>query len=142
MGPKAEPAVPALIDNLAVKRFSAVRESAARALGAIGPAAKPAVSHLTPLLSDESVHVQLAVVEALARIGDKSAVPGLAQALNDEYVGISIASAKSIAKLTGREFPELYGASFSLDDNGIPILVKAAREWWINEGQYQNWQSP
>lgn len=141
MGPKAEPATLALIDNLSYSA-SGVRESAAQALGAIGPAARSAVPRLSTLLLTDLVNVRRAAAIALGRIGDISAVPALANGLNDKSIGVSIEMAKSIAILTNREFPELNSTSYSVDENGVPLLVKAAQEWWTNEGKYQNWEIP
>lgn len=142
MGPKAEPAVFALIQNLSYQGNSEVRESAARALGAIGPAAKSAVPQLTRLLLTDFVNVQSAAAVALGQIGDTSAVPALAQGLNDRYIEVSIDSAESIAILANQEFPDFNSTSYSLDENGVPLIVKAAQEWWRHEGQYRNWSQP
>lgn len=142
MGPKAEPAVFALIGNLSYQTNSEVRESAARALGAIGSAAKSAVPQLTTLLLTDFVNVQSAAAVALGQIGDTSAIPALAQGLNDRYIEVSIESAKSIAILANQEFPDFNSTSYSLDENGVPLIVKAAREWWMHDGQYQNWSQP
>lgn len=142
MGPKAEPAVFALIGNLSYQTNSEVRESAARALGAIGSAAKSAVPQLTKLLLTDFVNVQSAAAVALGQIGDTSAIPALAQGLNDRYIEVSIESAKSIAILANQEFPDFNSTSYSLDENGVPLIVKAAREWWMHDGQYQNWSQP
>jgi hypothetical protein len=34
----------------------------------------------------------------------------------------------------------MYSVGATLDDNGIPIVVVAAREWWIMHGQHKDWQ--
>jgi HEAT repeat protein len=64
MGPRAAPAVPALIGVLETQR----RDVAARALGRIGPAAKPAAPALLKLLKDPGRWVPCSAAWALAWI--------------------------------------------------------------------------
>jgi HEAT repeat protein len=83
LGPKAE-LIPALTRLLADQNGK-VRESAARALGTIGPAT--VVSSLMELLADKNDHVRLAAASALGQIGPeaKIAIPALTQLLDDEF---------------------------------------------------------
>ena len=141
MGPSAIEAVPALTQNL-YYRNDEVSRYAAQALGKIGPGAAPAVPNLIVLLlSDSSVHSRREAAEALGKIGDASAVPALAQGLNDEDKGVGIECAKSIAVLTGQQFPDMNSTGYSLDENGIPLIVSSAKKWWTEEGQDKSWVS-
>ena len=58
-----------------------VREAAANALGAIGPAAEAAVSNLVGALKDDNSGVRAAAAHALGAIGPaEAAVPNLLEA--------------------------------------------------------------
>jgi hypothetical protein len=86
MGPQAEPAVPALIENLHFYH-SDVREAVAYALGEIGPGAKPAVPELIDVLqNDDVLTVRRAAAYALGQIGDASAIPALANVLYEKVI--------------------------------------------------------
>jgi len=67
MGPRAAPAVPALIQALESKQEQ-VRQKAAKALGGIGPDAKPAMAALKKALNDESKAVRYNAKKALKRL--------------------------------------------------------------------------
>lgn len=142
MGSAAKPAVPALTQNLYHPYFE-VRKTVAEALGKIGPAARPSVPILIiTLLEDPFVHARRAAAEALGEIGDKIAVPALAAALADEDHFVQIESAISLALLAGQEFPDFNSkGGYSLNQDGEPVIVEAAKEWWENEGRYQDWLS-
>jgi HEAT repeat protein len=144
MGPAAEPAVPALIVALA-DSVSDVRVVSAEALAAIGLGASSAVPALVNALhSDEHGAVRAAAAEALAKIGDACAVPELAEALwSQEDVSVRIKAAQAIAHLTDNQFPDLeWGAhGYKLAENGEPLLVITAQEWWREEGESQAWES-
>lgn len=139
MGVDAEPAVPALIENLHYRAVYDVREAAAQALGTIGPLAKPAVPDLIDLMRTDFVHVRRAAAEALGQIRDKSAVPALAEALYDEDIFVSIEAAESLLILRGEELPNASSRQYWLDENGVAGIVKLARDWWIEEGTLQDW---
>lgn len=66
-GPKAKPAVPALVKNLEDEQAT-VRYSSALALGAIGPAAKDAVEPLKKLLDDRNEDVAAIARKSLKQI--------------------------------------------------------------------------
>lgn len=148
MGPAAAPAVPALIVTLS-DDVSDVRVSSADALGEIGPQAAPAVPTLIEVLrSDDYVHARVSAAKALGKIGDVSAVPALADILWDQeareaYISIPIKAAQAIAQLTGNSFPDSEPGphGYRLNDDGEPLIVIAAREWWESEGKYQEWPS-
>jgi HEAT repeat protein len=139
MGAQAAPAVNALISNISYRESYEVREAAVRALGAIGKEAKPSVHQLTIALETDFVVVRRAAAEVLGQIDDKSAVPTLAKALYGDDDGVNAFAARSIALLTDQKFPDMEGAGFSVDKDGVPFIVKAAKGWWEREGQYQDW---
>lgn len=140
MGSKAEVAVPALVQNLYYETNSDVRRAAVEALGAIGPNATPSVPALiVVLLADIVVQPRRQAAVALGQIGDISAIPALIHGLDDQDMGVSIQCAKAIAVLTGVQFPDLNSTGYSLDENGIPKIVVAAREWWQKEGVHRIW---
>lgn len=143
IGPSAEPAVDALTQNLS-HDFSDVRVASADALGAIEEGAKSAVPALIKMLCfDEYVHARVSAAKALGKIGDTSAVPFLADILTntENYKHLSIASAFALAQLTNQAFPDSQPGThgYQLNENGEPLLVIAAREWWQKKGQYQDW---
>ena len=142
MGPAAQPAVPALARNLNYPHTYDVREAAAEALGAIGPTAKPSIPVLiVVLLTDSSLHVRRASAEALERIGDVSAIPALASGLADQDSGVEVQCAKAIAALAHQDFPDANSTIYRVGNDGVPLIVTAAREWWQSEGQTQTWLS-
>lgn len=146
VGEEAAAAVPSLIDNLTNDRQPwQVSASAARLLGAIGPRAGEAVPHLVAVLhSDAIVHVREAAAEALGAIGDRSAVPDLISTLHndneDDRVLISVSL--GLEEVTGEDFGGKVNGGFYIDElTGLPIIALNAREWWEQEGQYQEWPS-
>jgi HEAT repeat protein len=149
-GKEAVEAVPALIQNLHYETTSDVREAAAIALGRLGPDARNAVPDLIDMLqNDNSVNVRSAAAEALGQIGDPLAVPALASILHEKEVAgrtniwLAIHSAVSIAQITGEKFPDAdLQDGHRLNEEGIPLVAIAAREWWEKEGQFQNWDNP
>lgn len=75
---------------------AAVRANAATALGAIGPAARPAALALAVLMRDDDARVRIAAVRALDKLGDdvvKETAPYLVGALQgDAEVGRAVAA--------------------------------------------------
>lgn len=133
---EALPAVPILIDQL-TNEDSYVRERSAWALGELGSIAHDAVPTLALLLSGTgSVHQRRTVAEALAKIGDKRAVPALANALVDNTVAIG--AARAIGIIVGEDFSDIHSTGYRID-NGVPLIVRDAQVWWQSEGQYINW---
>lgn len=137
MGPEAAPAVPAIIDNLSHNN-SEVRERAVTTLGEIGPEAADAVPGLLDmLLDDPNINVRRRIPDTLSWIGNVSAVPYLAGALFDEDVGVAMNAAESLATLTALDISDL--PPHQANSDGVPLIVAAAREWWEEEGQFQDW---
>ena len=76
-----------------------VRQSAAGALGQIGPAAVPAL--IQALKRDEDSWVRMLAATALGAIGPdaKAAVPALIQALTDEHDDVRGQAAEALEKI-------------------------------------------
>jgi HEAT repeat protein len=64
-------AVPALTEVLTAASTRGMRENVARALGEVGPEARPATTHLRALLKDGDFYVRRAAKEALEKIEGK-----------------------------------------------------------------------
>jgi HEAT repeat protein len=139
MGPEAKPAIAALIENLSYQESYEVRMAVAETLGSIGPEAKAAIPALTTVLLNDFVQVRRASAVALGQIGDVSTLPVLAKALYDKDTITSIDAAESMEKLSRRKLLDADVSVRYLQENGIPKIVLAARIWWEQEGQYQDW---
>ena len=142
-GNDAAPAIPTLIENLYVDDFD-VRTAAAYALGKLGPTARLAIPDLTNVLDNnkEYYHARVTTAEALGRIGDPAAIPALAKALfreNTQPYELAISCAESIAQITNERFTDIGSLVYTLDEKGVPLIVKDARNWWVEKGQYQDW---
>ncbi len=136
-------ALPFIIQNLYYQENSDVRSAAARVLGELSTLAKPAVPDLLKVMqADSSFDVKVDIAIALGKIGDRSAVPALAKNLYDfKNTDLAAFSARSISQLTGESFPDSDSSGFRLNEEGIPLIVVAAQEWWQETGQYQDWES-
>jgi uncharacterized protein (TIGR03067 family) len=115
-GPKALPALPVLIDQLAAPDKSS-RTGAALAIGAIGPKAIAAIPKLATALQDSDSYVRLFAAHALGHIGPgaKSAVPALLKQLRDEEGMVRSAVAGALGDI-GQE-----------SATAVPALVAALR---------------
>jgi HEAT repeat protein len=65
-----------LIEALDGARTPGMRRAAARALGDVGPGARPAVPHLRALLADDSPDLRFDVETALRKLGEEPTPPG------------------------------------------------------------------
>jgi len=102
-----------------------VRESAAEALGEIGPDAKEAIPTLIDLLQDREAYVRKSAANALGEIGPhaKEAVPALIIALGDEDSWVRVYAAEALGKIGVKEaVPALIGA---LEDEDKYVRGKA-----------------
>lgn len=136
---KSQEALPIIIQNLYYQENSDVRSAAARVLGELGPLATVAVSDLiNAMQSDSSSDVKIDTAISLGKIGDRSAVPALAGNLEGDYT-LAALSAKSISQITGENFPDSNSSGFRLNEQGVPLIVIAAREWWEEKGQFLDW---
>lgn len=141
MGSEAATAVPMLTKNLQDNYSYDVQKATAFALGEIGPEAKSSVPDLSLFMLTDFAHGGVAAAEALGKIGDKSAIPALVQALDHRYSGVGVAAAESIAILTHQQFTDFGGPAYTLDKNGVPLIILEAKKWWNDEGQYQSWSN-
>jgi HEAT repeat protein len=147
-GDRAEIAIPSLIDNLRVKD-SDVRRASAYILGKLGRGAVDAVPELQNILIDdeENDDVRITVADALGSIGERGSVPVLVQILLDEQTQqyhrfLVINCALSISKITREKFADMGDGSYTINKDGVPLVVVDARSWWKQEGQYQDWSTP
>ena len=116
LGPAAAPAAEAIGQALIKEKDEATREQFVDALVAMGPAAKPAVVGLAPLLSESSTSISLRikVIGALVQAdpASKEAEAALIVAANDRDVSVRKAAAGAIGKLD------------PLPDDARAVLVK------------------
>src|SRR5262249_51405277 len=74
---------------------AALRQAAASALGALGPA-REAVEALVYALADEDPRVRAAAAETLGGLGDREAVPALLSAGRDADAHVAASAARSL----------------------------------------------
>ncbi len=88
------------------------RANAARALGAMGAAAKPAVPELTALLADEDATVRRQAVQALHAIkpGPDVMIPLFTKAMQDSDPGVQLRVLRSLAEAGEAAVPGLIEA--------------------------------
>jgi HEAT repeat protein len=140
---ETQTALPFIVQNLYYQQDSDVRSAAARVLGELGPLAKLSVTDLLKVMqADPSPDVQVDIAIALGKIGDPMAVPALVDNLHD-YKNNNLAafSARSISQLAGENFPDSNTSGFSLNEQGVPLIVLAAQNWWLEKGQFQDWEN-
>ena len=143
-GEEAGVAVPLLVVNLHDEDFD-VRRAAAYVLGTLGPIARASVPDLVGALQHDSyIHVRVEAAEALGSIGDPTAVPALAQSLLDDIgpsYEVAIVCALSKATITGERFTDPHPGVYELDEDGVPLLVVDARNWWDSTGRFLDWRA-
>jgi HEAT repeat protein len=143
-------AIPALEENLCYTGDSDVRRSAAIALGKLGRDAENAFPFLiAALINDGSYQVRAESARSLGKIGVINAVPLLASRLFDPDINEpdsndapAIESAEAIRELTGITFVDAGTGGYTLNEEGLPLIVVEARQWWESEGQFQDWSKP
>jgi HEAT repeat protein len=113
--PKAAPASRPSLPSIEPYEHWSMSETAAEALGRIGPAAVP---ELAQSLSDPNPVIRIRAAEVLARIGPaaKDAVPALTRALDDREAEVRKAAARALGEI-GPEAKE-----------AVPHLIEALRE--------------
>jgi hypothetical protein len=145
-GEEAKVAIPGLIDNLYVND-SDIRKAAADVLGKLGPSAGSAVPDLMSVLqNDSSYYARVAAANALGLIDDPRAVPSLVTTLFEEQIyqlhTLEITCAESIAKITGEKFTDVGSKGvYTINDDGIPLIVIDAQKWWQEVGQFADWSN-
>ena len=116
LGPAAAPAADAIGKALSKEKDESVRDQFVDALMAMGPAAKPAVVGLAPIISDAtaSASLRIKVIAALVQAdpGSKEAAAALVIAANDRDQYVRRAAAAAIGKLD------------PLPDDARAVLVK------------------
>ena len=138
----AEEAIPLLIQNLYYETTPDIRAHAARILGVLGKESIAAVPDLIQVAqNDTSLKVQIEAATALGSISDRKAVPVLAQKMYQDDIELGIVSANAISQITGLKFSEANSQVYTLDENGVPLVVIAVQTWWEEEGQYQDWSN-
>jgi HEAT repeat protein len=97
---ETEVTIPVLRDLLGDKDVE-VRSAAAKALGNLGPKAKPTLSDLVSALKDKSWEVRHSAAEALGKMGPEAerAIPDLKRLLEDENVQVRRAAAEALSSL-------------------------------------------
>lgn len=117
IGPKAKPAVPALIEAIQDERAT-TRNEVLFALAAIGPDAQEALPAVTRALKDEDPNVRYSACYALGRMGPsaKAAKPELQKCLDSDDEFLAMAGAWSLAQIDPA-CPETAPKS-------VPVLVR------------------
>jgi HEAT repeat protein len=143
LGAEATRAIPALIANLHDPQNSEVRRFAVQALGYFGAESRAAVPALVSRLqhSDSTVLEREAIARALGKIGDPRAVSSLVPMLYDQDTDSAIVAAESMGILGKQMFPDQGKRGYRTGDDGIPLIVAAARTWWEQEGKHQDWST-
>ncbi len=103
IGPKARPAVPALVRALDEERL---RESVLHSLGNIGVGADEAIPALIKAIAEYAPACRWIAAESLAKIGD-AAVPALKKAAGSEEIYLRIWGNAALAKQQGTDSPSL-----------------------------------
>jgi HEAT repeat protein len=121
-----DPAGVALLPAVLGGEDGVLRRDAARCLGQMGPAARPAVPALVEALRDADDVTRVLVAEVLGRIGPgaAAAVPALAEALREPDDPISRTAAGALEQIGPVSVPALLGA---LHDQDSGVRVRAAR---------------
>jgi HEAT repeat protein len=124
------------------------RRAAAKALGEVGPDARPAITALTSALSDKDLFVRRFAAQALGEIGPdaRSAVKPLTEALKDPKKEVVAAAATALGKIGAveplaafvldgkrdvaarRKAVEALGAMKAEAKSAVPELTKALKD--------------
>jgi len=105
-----------------------VRDSAAEALGEIGPDAKNAIPTLIDLLQDREVYVRKSAANALGEIGPyaNEAVPALITALEDEDSWVRVYTAEALGKIGDKDAVPALITALEDEDEYVRIEVVTA----------------
>lgn len=125
----AAPAVPALM-RAAADDSERLRHAAAATLGAIGPAADPALLVLADLvIFDESAHVRDRAAIALAEIGPAS-IPALQMLLRDEDPEVRWRAADALRRLGPPALPAIDDLRQAAADSSPTVRISALEAVW------------
>lgn len=141
IGPAAKPAVPTLIRMLQNADYVNTRKAAATALGWIGdPSSVPA---LVNVLYEEAILGPTPTpvsCEPIGWTGAKVCTYGEeANKWRRTNEGLTLDAAEAIARITGENFPDMDSHGRYRSNEGIPLTIVAAKEWWEKEGQFKQW---
>jgi outer membrane protein assembly factor BamB/HEAT repeat protein len=105
-----------------------VAADAARALGALGPKARPSVGALVSTLAHENQHVRIYAAEALASIGPGAAraTTALAAALGDPVPGVRWAACEALGSIGPAAHSAVPRLIDALDDEFLYVRIFAA----------------
>ena len=113
-----------LVKALSYKKFSQVRQEAAKALGESGDAG--AVEPLIKALQDQEAEVRGAAAEALGRISDARAVEPLIATLKDKNSGVLVAVAVALGKIGDKRAVKPLIIALQDNNNSARLVAAAA----------------
>jgi len=145
-GDAAERAIPILITNLS-SDSSTLRINTIVALEELDKSSKMSISDLLWVLeNDDHPYVRIYAANALGELKDTKAIPILAHQLFEENwkwvpedKRVALECAVAIAKITKEDFTDAEQLGYTLNEEGVPYILIDARNWWIKEGQFQDW---
>jgi HEAT repeat protein len=127
LGPGSDAIVLPLTKVLDASKDSGLRLEAAKALGALGPKATPALDALLRRIDDADLRVPLAAVRAIGRIatGNPGAVAALAGVLDRKAKGrepVRVAAAEALGELKALAVPAIPSlvSTFGEEENVVP----------------------
>lgn len=146
-GTDAVEAAPALANAFVYSRRDAAA-LASYALVAMGPSAETVIHSMVKYLENERSDIRENAAIVLGTIGEAAecAIPTLAKLLMDSGPMVRTAAAGAIERITGLD---LVGADYEIEleppfgvvpDSDENHITEKARKWWLEEGQFQNWE--
>jgi hypothetical protein len=140
LGSGACDAVPDLLNVLHTDDSVNVRRSAAEALGKIGdPLAIPA---LVGILYEEDILGPTPTPLSCTHVGGAEVCDYGKEAAKWQRINewLTLDAAIAIALITGEDFPDADSQhGYRLNEQGVLLIVIAARAWWEEKGQFQDW---
>ena len=138
-GEAAGEAIPSLINNLHSDSYELRRVTVAL-LSEVGESALIAIPDIIWVMkNDKHPNVRTRAVISLGKLGDPRAIPALANNLYQENQKLAILSADAIASITGERFTDAGRNGYTLNDEGVALILLDAQKWWEEIGQYQDW---
>ena len=126
MGARAEIAIAALAESMALDESPAVRDSAVEALAKVGPAA---IAVLKRLIQDREAERRWRAAESLGRMGSaaKPATALLTQALDDKHALVRITAVEALWKITADAKRIMPALILELTNEDRRIRIRAFR---------------